>query len=226
MNMKQIKTILLTGFAPFDGETSNPSWEAVKCLDNFLVRDAQNNIDYHTKVAQLSCEFHTSIDELSTLIQQHQAEIVVCIGQAGGRVDFSIERVAINVDDARIPDNKGNQPIDQAIIENGPVAYFSSLPIKAIVKSLKEKGIPATVSQTAGTYVCNHVFYGLMHYSNKLTYLKQAGFIHIPYLPEQACKHANMPSMELDRMVNGLKLILETTVNNKIDVAYSAGTIC
>ena len=221
-----MKNILLTGFDPFGGESTNPSWEAVKLIQDYQIQDVSNQQMYQVKTAQLSCVFGTSLTELTSLIEQYQPEIVICVGQAGGRSDISIERIAINIDDARIPDNKGKQPIDQSIITHAPAAYFSTLPIKSIVLALKNSGIPASISQSAGTFVCNHVFYGLMHYSNNISYLQRSGFIHIPYLTSQACLHSNMPSMGLDCMVKGLKIALESTVNNKTDAKFAAGSIC
>jgi pyroglutamyl-peptidase len=216
-----MSTIFLTGFAPFDGEKTNPSWEAVQKLDGKRL-----STGHLIHIAQLPCEFGAAIIQLENHIHRIQPEIVICIGQAGGRSDISLERVAINIDDARIPDNVGAQPIDQAIDEDGPVAYFSSLPIKAMVKALKDQGIPASVSQSAGTYVCNHVFYGLMHYSDRHTYPKRAGFVHIPYLPEQACAHTNAPSMSLATMTMAIELMLETCLATENDLKVSAGSIC
>jgi pyroglutamyl-peptidase len=214
-------TILLTGFAPFDHETMNPSWEVVRRFEG-----KQVNESHHIVVAQLACEFGLAIHQLQQLLDQHQPALVVCVGQAGGRAEISVERVAINIDDARIPDNNGAQPIDQAIVADGPAAYFSSLPIKAIVQNLRQHGIPANVSQSAGTYVCNHVFYGLMHYANTHPDLHRAGFVHIPYLPEQACHHANTPSMSLETMENALFLLLKTCLSQSKDIQLSTGTIC
>jgi pyroglutamyl-peptidase len=214
-------TILLTGFTPFDCETMNPSWEVVRRF-----ADKQINESHHIVVAQLACEFGLAIHQLRQLLDEHLPELVVCVGQAGGRAEISVERVAINVDDARIPDNNGAQPIDQAIIADGPAAYFSSLPIKAIVQTLRLHGIPANVSQSAGTYVCNHVFYGLMHYANTHPSLHRAGFVHIPYLPEQACHHSNAPSMSLETMENALLLLLNTCLSQSKDIQLSTGTIC
>jgi pyroglutamyl-peptidase len=221
-----MKNILLTGFAPFGGENTNPSWEAVQLIQDYQIQDVNTKQMYQVKTAQLSCEFGTSLHELYALIEQYQPEIVICAGQAGGRSDFSIERIAINIDDARISDNNGQQPIDQSVIKNAPTAYFSTLPIKSIMLALKNSGIPASISQSAGTFVCNHVFYGLMHYSNKHSFLQRSGFIHIPYLPSQACFQTNMPSMSLENMVKGLKIALETTVNSKIDAQFASGSIC
>lgn len=214
-------TILLTGFTPFDHETMNPSWEVVRRFEG-----KQVNESHHIVVAQLACEFGLAIHQLQQLLDQHQPTLVICVGQAGGRAEISVERVAINVDDARIPDNNGAQPIDQAIVSDGPAAYFSSLPIKAIVQNLRLHGIPANVSQSAGTYVCNHVFYGLMHYANTHPSLRRAGFVHIPYLPEQAVHHANTPSMSLETMENALLLLLNTCLSQSKDIQLSTGTIC
>jgi pyroglutamyl-peptidase len=210
--------ILLTGFEPFNKETTNPAWEVVK-----LFEDKKILTTHTVHIAQLPCEFGKANSVLHELLSQLRPEIVICVGQAGGRVDISVERIAINIDDARIPDNAGAQPIDQSIDSEGPAAYFSTLPIKAIVKNLRESGIPANVSQTAGTYVCNHVFYGLMHYANKHAYILRAGFVHIPYLPSQASAHPGAPSMSLDSMEKALHLLLETSVSQNKDIRFGSG---
>ncbi len=213
--------VLLTGFAPFDHESTNPSWEVLRQLD---LASAFPGHEIH--IAQLPCEFGTAVRDLEALLDKFTPEIVVCLGQAGGRAELSVERVAINVDDARIPDNAGMQPIDQAIVPEGPVGYFSSLPIKAIVQTLREHGIPANVSQTAGTYVCNHVFYGLMHYANTHPQLKRAGFIHIPYSPAQACFHIGAPSMPVSMMSYALQLLVDVCIKQSKDIVISTGTLC
>jgi len=210
--------ILLTGFEPFNNETTNPAWEVVKLFEGKKI--LQTHIVH---IAQLPCEFGAANTMLADLLTRISAEIVVCVGQAGGRVDISVERVAINIDDARIPDNAGAQPIDQSIIEGAPAAYFSTLPIKAIVKNLRDNGIPASVSQTAGTYVCNHVFYGLMHYANTHAHILRAGFVHIPYLPEQAAAHPGAASMALEQMENALRCLLETSISQAKDIKLGAG---
>ena len=197
-------TILLTGFAPFNQETTNPSWQAVKRFEGKTTSDGSQ-----IHVAELPCEFGRAIEVLQHLIQQKRADIVICVGQAGGRSEINVERIAINVDDARIPDNAGQQPIDEPIEANGENAYFSTLPIKAIVQQIRQAGIPAHVSQSAGTYVCNHVFYGLMHYAKQHPFIRRAGFIHIPYLPEQAVNHAGAPSMSLENLLKSLSITLE-----------------
>ena len=217
--MRPKKTILLTGFEPFGGEAINPSWEAVRALDGKIMSDGSV-----IAVARLPCVFGDSLDVLAQHVCKHKARIVVCVGQAGGRSELSIERVAINVDDARIPDNAGAQPIDTAIRADGPAAYFSTLPIKAIVAALQAKEIPAAVSQTAGTFVCNHVFYGLMHLAAQTPKIKRAGFVHIPFLPEQAIRHPNTPSMSLEVMVAGLEQIIESTLTVKTDLGATGGS--
>ena len=213
------KIILLTGFEPFGGESINPSWEAVRALEGKTMNDGSV-----IAVARLPCTFVLSLDVLEQQIRMHKPRIVVCVGQAGGRAELSIERVAINVDDARIPDNAGAQPIDVQIRTDGPAAYFSTLPIKAIVAALNEKGIPAAVSQTAGTFVCNHVFYGLMQLVAQAPKIKRAGFVHIPFLPEQAIRHPNTPSMSLEVMVAGLLQIIESTLTVKTDLVAAGGS--
>ncbi|STW08470.1 pyrrolidone-carboxylate peptidase [Klebsiella grimontii] len=149
--------VLITGFEPFGGEAVNPSWEVVKRLDGAIIAGQP------VVARQLPCVFGDALTALNAALDELKPVLTLAIGQAGGRVDITVERVAINVDDARIPDNKGLQPIDVPIVAGGPAAYFSTLPIKAIVTALRSKGIPASVSQTAGTFVCNHVMYGLLH---------------------------------------------------------------
>ncbi len=214
-----MKTILVTGFDPFGGEAINPAWESVKRLAEIEAGE------YRIVARQLPTVFGKSVELLLQAIREISPDLVFCIGQAGGRADISIERVAINVDDARIPDNEGKQPIDTPIVEDGPVAYWSSLPIKAIVKEMRAKGIPASVSQTAGTFVCNHLFYGLMHALDKEYPAVRGGFVHIPYLPEQAAKHPGQPSMSVETIVNGLQIAIETAVNHERDIVEGGGQI-
>ena len=212
-----MRTILLTGFDAFGNETSNPSWEAVSALDGLRIADAQ------VTVLKLPCVFGESLQLLERHIQALQPEIVLCVGQAGGRVDFSVERVAINLDDARIADNAGAQPIDMPVIVGAPLAYFSSLPLKMTVAALRAQGLPASVSHTAGTYVCNHVFYGLMHYAASSPFLQRAGFLHIPYSPQQAAAHAGAASMALDDMRRGLRIVLASALHVGADLHESGG---
>ncbi|QDS34336.1 pyroglutamyl-peptidase I [Brevibacillus brevis] len=214
-----MKTILVTGFDPFGGEQVNPAWESVKELGKI-----ESDL-YKVELRQIPTVFDKSIEQLYAAIEETNPDIVLCIGQAGGRGDIAVERVAINVNDARIPDNEGNQPIDTPIRENGPTGYWSTLPIKAIVHELKQQGVPASISQTAGTYVCNHLFYGLMHYLAEKEASIRGGFIHIPYLPEQAAWQAGQPSMALETIVKGLQLAIETTLSNDRDIVMVGGQI-
>jgi pyroglutamyl-peptidase len=208
-----IKTILLTGFEPFNKASVNPSWEAVKELKGW------RNASFAVEVRQLPCEFGHANLVMSGLLEELKPDVVIAVGQAGGRPELSVERVAINVDDASITDNQGQQPVDAPIIEGGPNAYFSTLPIKAIVREMRERGLRAGVSQTAGTFVCNHVFYSLLH--NTANRPVRAGFIHVPFLPEQAKDGA--PSMPLAEIIEGLRAAVETSVSVEEDLAEAGG---
>ena len=201
-------TLLLTGFDPFDGATSNPSWDAASALDGRVVGG-------HRIVArQLPTEFDASLRALRAAIRETGPSLVVCTGLAGGRKELSLERVAINVDDARIPDNIGAQPIDAKIVGNGPAAYFTTLPVKAMLAALQARGIPAQVSQTAGTFVCNHVFYGLMHALRRQPGVR-GGFIHVP--------PAGRGGIPLDAMIEGLRIALRVAATTKADARIAAG---
>lgn len=215
-----MKTILLTGFEPFGGEPLNPSWEAVRGLDG------QHLGEHHLiRAVRLSCVFDLALAELEAELTQHQPVLVLAVGQAGGRCELSLERVAINLDDARIPDNAGAQPIDRPIVADGPAAYFTTLPIKAMVLALREAGLPAAVSYSAGTYVCNHLFYGLMHRIARDGLRCRGGFLHIPYLPEQAARQpTGAPSMSLTQIVQGLTIGLDAALNHEQDLAIGGGT--
>lgn len=212
-------TVLVTGFEPFGGEAINPSWEAVRQLDG---RTLAGGAVVHAR--QLPCVFGASRNALQDAIATLRPQLVLCVGQAGGRAELSLERVAINVIDARIPDNAGQQPVDEPVVPGGPAAYFSTLPVKAMVAALRADGVPAAVSQTAGTYVCNEVFYALMHAAQSLPWPARAGFVHIPYLPQQAARHPGAPSMALEHIVSGLALMLETALATQQDLRQAGGT--
>jgi pyroglutamyl-peptidase len=178
--------VLLTGFEAFGasrdtGPELNPSWLAVKFLDGELI------VGHRVITARLPCVFGESLRLMLELLLRHPPTLVIAVGEAGGRTGISLERIAVNLDDARQPDNAGAQPIDQPEVAKGPDAYFSSLPIKAMLRDLQQAGLAAEVSQTAGTYVCNHVFYGLMHALATEPCLQACcgDFVHVPYLPEQ-----------------------------------------
>ena len=207
-------TILLTGFDPFGGASLNPSCLAVKQLHGRQIAG------HRIVAAQLPTVFGESLHRLKALLKQHQPALVICVGQAGGRSAISLERVAINVNDAPLADNAGAQPVDTAVVPGAPTAYFTSLPIKAMLATLQREGIAAEVSQTAGTFVCNHVFYGLMHALATQRPLRHSrgGFVHLPWLPEQGT-----PSMALDEVVRGLRLALRCALLADGDAALGAG---
>ena len=207
-------TVLLTGFEPFGDETINPSWEAVRALQG--VRIGGHRIEARC----LPVVFGDAIKQLRKAIAETKPSLVVCVGQAGGRAQLSLERVAINVDDARRPDNAGHAPIDTAIVADGPAAYFTSLPIKRLRQALQRAGIPAEISQTAGTYVCNHVFYGLMHALRNKRGLR-GGFVHIPWSPDQAARHAGAPSLPTATVVEALRIIVRVALRHSDDLAIA-----
>ena len=194
-----MKTILVTGFEPFGGEQRNPSQEIALALHGRTLAGRR------VVGAVLPCVFGESIVGLKKLLRTHRPELVVCLGQADGRADITPELVAINVDDARIPDNAGAQPVDRPVVRGGPAAYWSTLPLKAIVATLRARGLPASVSQTAGTFVCNHLFYGLMHALRGRRSVR-GGFIHVPLLPEQTKR--SQPSLPLEKMIEGILIAL------------------
>ena len=214
------RTVLITGFDPFGGETLNPSWEAVAALNGASIAGRR------IVAVQLPTSFSRGPRTLRAAIRRHAPELIVCVGQAGGRAQISLERVAINIDDARIADNDGAQPVDKRIVRNGPAAYFSTLPIKTMLVAMREAGIPVEISQTAGTFVCNRVFYALMHALAEDGILRdgvRGGFVHIPYLPEQAAGYAGAPSLSLEIVIAGLKIMIETALRTRKDHRIAAG---
>lgn len=202
--------VLLTGFTPFGSETLNPSYEAIKKIEN-----KNENIDL--KIVEIPTQFYKSIEELKKEINLFNPDVAICVGQAGGRHNISFERVAININDARIPDNGGNQPIDEIIDNEGESAYFTNLPIKSMVKKLKKSNIPAEVSNTAGTYVCNHLMYGLMNIINKEKKDIKGGFIHVPFIHSQVMDKKKQPSLSIETIVEGFELILDFLSKEDLD---------
>lgn len=200
--------ILVTGFDPFGGEKVNPALEAVKSLPS-VIQGAE------IRWVEIPTVFYQSAEVLEAEIVRHQPDVVLCIGQAGGRASLTPERVAINQDDARIPDNQGNQPIDTPIRLDGEAAYFSTLPIKAMVQAIKEVGLPATVSNTAGTFVCNHLMYQTLYLADKKFPHMRAGFMHIPYMTEQVINKPNTASMNLADIVKGIEAAIGAIVDYK-----------
>jgi pyroglutamyl-peptidase len=216
--------ILLTGFDPFGGESINPSWLIAQALHGEDIAGAR------VQAVCLPTEFGQAITQLKLAMQRGRPTLVLALGQATGRSDLTPERVAINVNDARIADNAGAAPIDQAIVPRGPAAYFSSLPIKAMVVAMQDAGLPASVSQTAGTFVCNHVFYGLMHAVRRRAGVR-AGFMHVPLLPEQAVALGGpvlAPSLPLQDMVQAVRIALKAAMltlgTTRADLPVTGGT--
>jgi len=212
------RTVLLTGFEPFGGESTNPSWRVAQALHGEVIAGAQ------VVAVQLPCVFGESLSVLQEALAQHGPRLVLVLGlgQATGRCELTPERVAINVDDARIADNAGARPVDTAVVPGGPAAYFSTLPIKAMVAAMRAEGVPASVSQTAGTFVCNHVFYGLMHALQTRRGVR-GGFMHVPLLPEQAARLPGQPSLELATQVAGVRVALSTALLRHDDLHATGG---
>lgn len=200
--------ILVTGFDPFGGEAINPAIEAVKLLPDTIEGAEIIKLEIPTV-------FHKAADVMYEKIKEVQPDVILNVGQAGGRTTITPERIAINEDDARIPDNDGNQPIDQPIREDGDAAYFSSLPIKAMVAKMKEGGIPASISNTAGTFVCNHIMYQTLYLIANEFPNTVGGFIHIPFMTEQVIDKPNEPAMALKDIARGLELAIEAIVEYK-----------
>lgn len=211
--------VLLTGFEPFGGERVNTSWQVAQALDG-------RSIGGHVVVAAcLPCAFGAALAALDEALARGAGPaLVIALGQAAGRSDFSVERVAINVDDARIADNAGLQPVDRPVVAGAPAAYFSTLPIKAVVAALRAAGLPASVSQSAGTFVCNHVFYGLMHRLAARPGVR-GGFIHLPLLPEQAARAPGQPSLPLATLVQGLETAIACALATQEDLRAAEGTV-
>ena len=209
---------LVTGFEPFGGDAVNPSFEALRLLPARL-----GALDVATTA--LPVVYGAALPALREAIAAAAPDIVLCVGLAGGRAELSLERVAINIDDARIADNDGNQPIDRPVVDGGPAAYFATLPIKAAARALREAGLPAAVSNSAGTFLCNHVFYGLMHEAAVGEGRFRGGFLHLPYLPSQAAEQKGAPSMALEQIVEGIAIILSVAAARVDDLAVSEGAM-
>ncbi|SHF12224.1 pyroglutamyl-peptidase I [Clostridium fallax] len=211
--------VLITGFEPFGGENINPSLEAINKLNDNL---------FNCKIVKLKIPtvFYKSIRVLENAIKKYNPDVVICIGQAAGRSDITLERVAININDASIEDNENNKPIDCFIFEDGENAYFSTLPIKSIVNEIRNNNIPASISNSAGTFVCNHLMYGLLYLINKKYNNIKGGFMHIPCLPSQAINKKGMPSMDILNIVNALEIAIKISITCTNDVKISEGSIC
>ena len=210
--------VLVTGFEPFGGEATNPSWDVCERL-------AREIGGMRVETCRVPCEFRRSIEVVAAAIERHRPVLVVCLGQAAGRSQVGIERVAINVDDARIADNAGALPVDDPIAANGPPAYFSTLPVKAMVVAMREAGVAAEVSNSAGTYVCNHLMYGVLHYLAASGHRARAGFIHLPYAEEQVLDKRGVASMALATMARGIEAAIAAVKLHPHDLKIAEGTL-
>ena len=210
---------LVTGFEPFGGESINPSWEVAQALDGEMIGAAR------VHALRLPCRFGEASRVLAEALLADTPDVVIALGQASKRHDVSVERVAINVDDAPMPDNGGDCPVDRPVVAGAPAAYFSSLPIKRIVATLRAAGVPASVSQTAGTFVCNHTFFALAHLLATRHPNPRGGFIHLPMLPRQAAAHPGLSSLSLDTMVAGIRAAVLVSLEARADWVLGAGAL-
>ena len=208
--------VLITGFDPFGGESINPALEAVKMLKDEIAGAEIVKL-------QIPVVAGKSIEKIHEKMKEVNPDIVISIGQAGGRFGVTPERVAINITDARIPDNEGNQPIDEPIFADGDTAYFSNLPVKAMVQAIKDAGYPSSLSNTAGTYICNHVMYGILYYIQKEFPGVRGGFIHVPYAASQVVDKPNTPSMAIADITAALEAAIAATVVHKDDLKLVGG---
>lgn len=209
--------ILITGFDPFGGATINPAYEAVKLLPDTIEG---------AKVIKIEIPTVFGKDEVAVraAVEEHHPDVVLCVGQAGGRSGMTVEKVAINLIEARIPDNDGNQPFDQPVKEDGENAYFASVPVKSMVQYIKEAGIPARVSYTAGTFVCNDIMYRVLYMIDKEFPNMKGGFVHVPYLPEQVIDLPDgTPSMSVKMIAKALECALKAIVENEEDMKIISG---
>lgn len=212
--------ILVTGFDPFGGATINPAYEAVKLIPDVV--EGANIVKI-----EIPTVFGRDEAVVKAAIEEHRPDVVVCVGQAGGRSGITVEKVAINLMEARIPDNEGNQPIDTPIKEDGETAYFASVPVKSMVQYMNNARIPARVSYTAGTYVCNDIMYRLMYMIDKEYPGMRGGFVHVPYLPEQTVDLPDgTPSMSSETIAEGITLGLKAIIDNQEDAKVLAGEVC
>lgn len=209
---------LVTGFEPFGGDAINPSSLAVSMLSKSI-----GNTAVHTAV--LPCSFARSTDVLRAAIDEVRPDLVLCVGLAGGRSELCLERVGINVQDARIPDNDASQPIDVPVVQGGPAAHFTTLPIKACVAEMRKAGLPAAVSNTAGTFVCNHILYALMDMAAQAKRRFRGGFLHVPNVPQMLPANSTAPSVPVETIVKGIEIIVAVSAGRSADIRTSEGRI-
>jgi pyroglutamyl-peptidase len=211
-------TLLLTGFAPFGGETSNPSWDAIERLGSGTIAG------HDVVVRRLPCSFEQAAEELQQALVAVRPSVLICVGQAGGRTRIGLERIAINVDDTVYADEAGYRPVDLPVIPGGPAAYFATVPLKATLGRLQKAGVPVEVSQTAGTFVCNHIFYVALHLAATQYPELKVGLMHVPYSPAQAVAHGGAPSMSLTMMRDAVSIAAEVALTTDHDQLLAAGS--
>jgi pyroglutamyl-peptidase len=212
------EVVLVTGFDPFSGEQLNPSWEVCTRLPPTIA-------GLRVEILRVPCEFRRSIEVAAEAIERLRPALVVCLGQAGGRAHLSVERVAINVDDARLADNAGAVPVDEAIAAGGPPAYFATLPVKAVASAMRAAGVPAEVSNSAGTYVCNHLMYGVLHFLAASGAAGRAGFIHLPYAEEQVLDKPGVAALSIATMAKGVAAAIAAASRHAQDIKVSEGKL-
>jgi pyroglutamyl-peptidase len=210
--------VLVTGFEPFNGERTNPSWEICGRLPRTIG-------GLRVETCRVPCEFRRAMDVVAKAMERHRPAMVLCLGQAGGRAHLSVERVAINMDDARIADNAGASPVDERIAPDGPAAYFATLPVKAMVAAMRAAGVPAEISNSAGTYVCNHLMYGVLHFIAQTSPSPaRAGFIHVPYAEEQVLDKPAIAAMAIATMARGVVAAIAAAAGTMRDLREAGGT--
>ncbi|HXS51273.1 MAG TPA: pyroglutamyl-peptidase I [Usitatibacter sp.] len=210
--------MLVTGFEPFGGDTVNPSWEVCERLPAAIG-------GMRVETCRVPCEFRRAIEVVADAIERHRPSLIVSLGLAAGRTHIGVERVAINVDDARIADNAGAQPVDEPVAAGGPPAYFSTLPVKAMVAAMRRAGVPAEVSNSAGTFVCNHLMYGVLHFLAARGKSARAGFVHVPSSEAMVLEKRGAPSMAVATMVRGIEAGIEAALAHAHDVRIAEGTL-
>jgi pyroglutamyl-peptidase len=212
------EAVLVTGFEPFGGEAMNPSWEVCQRLPREIA-------GLRVETCRVPCVFHRAIEVVAQAVERARPALVICLGLAPGRTHVGVERVAINVDDARNADNAGARPIDEPIAADGPPAYFATLPVKAMVAALRGAGVPAEVSNSAGTYVCNHLMYGVLHFLATRGIRARAGFVHLPFAAEQALDRRDTPSLPLATMAAGIEAAIAAALRTARDPKLAGGAL-
>lgn len=205
-----MKKVLLTGFEPFGGETMNPAYEAVRNMRNEIAGAQILKLE-------IPVVYHEGANRILQVMESERPDLVISVGQAGGRAAVTPERIAVNLQDASVPDNAGHQYQERPIYEDGPAAYFSTLPIRRIVTKLLEAGIPSSISNSAGLYVCNDVMYHILYWMERKFPYMRGGFIHVPYACEQVLNKPGQPSLPLSMLTEALEIAVEAALTNDVD---------